>query len=142
MTHAYRQFFMGHNDDMEVRYTTNKGMLQEMLTREMRESFVRSEEFLDLEDHMTHEMHDMMQDHKQELQDAIQSATPEQLGLMLQVLGKSAGNIQDPLQSGQQQTVSDADVAEYLIVQHGWLCAGTLPNCKVVLQRQRQPSSP
>ncbi len=81
---------------MEARYTTNKGMLPEMLTREMREAFVRSEEFLDLEDHMTHERHDMMQNHKQELQDAIQSATPEQLDLMLEALRKGAGNIQGP----------------------------------------------
>ncbi len=34
---------------MEARYTTNKGMLPEILLSEMRESFKRSEEFLDLE---------------------------------------------------------------------------------------------
>ena len=25
ISHAYRQFFMGHSDDIEARYTTNKG---------------------------------------------------------------------------------------------------------------------
>ena len=94
IAHDFRVFFMGHKGSMEARYTTNKGMLPEMLTREMRESFARSEEFLDLEDRMTHEKHDVMQGHKQELQDAIQSATPEQLDLMLEALRKGAGNIQ------------------------------------------------
>ena len=96
IAHDFRVFFMGHKGSMEARYTTNKGMLPEMLTREMREAFVRSEEFLDLEDRMTHEKHDIMQNHKQELQDAIQSATPEQLDLMLEALRKGAGNIQGP----------------------------------------------
>ncbi|MGB6463476.1 MAG: hypothetical protein WBF38_04545 [Nitrosotalea sp.] len=34
---------------MEAKYTTNKGILPEMLIDEMREAFSRSEEFLDLE---------------------------------------------------------------------------------------------
>ena len=34
---------------MEARYTANKGVLPEMLMQEMRNAFVRSEEFLDLD---------------------------------------------------------------------------------------------
>ena len=46
MTHAYRQFFMGHTGDMEARYTTNKGRLTEQMIEDMRGSFARSEPFL------------------------------------------------------------------------------------------------
>ena len=45
----FRVFFMGHKGTIEARYTTNKGKLPESLENEMRESFKRSEEFLDLE---------------------------------------------------------------------------------------------
>jgi hypothetical protein len=47
MTHAYRQFFMGHKGDMEARYTTNKGRLSEELLEDMRESYRRSLEYLE-----------------------------------------------------------------------------------------------
>ena len=46
MTHAYRQFFMGHTGDMEARYTTNKGRLTEQMVEDMRGAFARSEPFL------------------------------------------------------------------------------------------------
>ena len=46
MTHAYRQFFMGHKGDMEARYTTNKGRLTEQMTEDMRRSYERSQTFL------------------------------------------------------------------------------------------------
>ena len=99
IAHDFRVFFMGHKGSMEARYTTNKGMLPEMLTREMRESFVRSEEFLDLEDGTAHADRHTMRDHKQEMHDIIQNATPEQLDLMLEAL-RRAGNMR-----GQAATV-------------------------------------
>ena len=46
MTHAYRQFFMGHKGDMEARYTTNKGKLTEQMTEDMRHAFEQSQAFL------------------------------------------------------------------------------------------------
>ena len=46
MTHAYRQFFMGHKGDMEARYTTNKGKLTEQMTEDMRRAFGQSRAFL------------------------------------------------------------------------------------------------
>ena len=46
MTHAYRQFFMGHTGDMEARYTTNKGRLTEQMVKDMRGALARSEPFL------------------------------------------------------------------------------------------------
>ena len=40
---------MGHKGSMEARYTTNKSLLPNSLVVEMRTSFQRSQEFLDLE---------------------------------------------------------------------------------------------
>ncbi len=49
VTHDFRVFWMGHKGSIEARYTTNKSILPKALMDEMRESFKRSEEFLDLE---------------------------------------------------------------------------------------------
>src|SRR2546426_12788668 len=49
IAHDFRVFFMGHTGSIEAKYTTNKGILPEVLVNEMREAFKRSEEFLDLE---------------------------------------------------------------------------------------------
>ena len=46
MTHAYRQFFMGHKGDMEARYTTNKGRLTDQMTGDMRRAYEQSQAFL------------------------------------------------------------------------------------------------
>jgi hypothetical protein len=47
MTHAYRQFFMGHKGDIEAVYTTNKGRLSKNLVEDMRDSYRRSLEYLE-----------------------------------------------------------------------------------------------
>jgi hypothetical protein len=49
IAHDFRVFFMGHKGNMEAKYTTNKGILPDLLISEMRNAFSRSEEFLDLE---------------------------------------------------------------------------------------------
>jgi len=46
MTHAYRQFFMGHKGDIEARYTTNKGRLTDEMIADMRRAYFESQEFL------------------------------------------------------------------------------------------------
>lgn len=46
MTHAYRQFFMGHKGDIEARYTTNKGRLTDEMIADMQRAFSGSEQFL------------------------------------------------------------------------------------------------
>ena len=81
IAHDFRVFFMGHKGSMESKYTTNKGILPEILLQEMREAFKRSEELLDLELAGT----DPMLEQKQDMQDMIQDATPEEFGLMQEV---------------------------------------------------------
>jgi len=46
MTHAYRQFFMGHKGDIEARYTTNKGRLTDEMISDMRRTYSESQQFL------------------------------------------------------------------------------------------------
>jgi hypothetical protein len=46
ITHAYRQFFMGHKGDIEAKYTTNKHRLPEHLVTDMKEAYERSQNFL------------------------------------------------------------------------------------------------
>jgi len=46
ISHAYRQFFMGHMGDIEARYTTNKGRLPDAVIEDMRRTFINSEEYL------------------------------------------------------------------------------------------------
>ncbi len=46
MTHAYRQFLMGHRGDIEARYTTNKGRLGDNVVEDMRRAFKAAEPFL------------------------------------------------------------------------------------------------
>ncbi len=69
----FRVFFMGHKGTIEARYTTNKGKLPESLENEMRESFKRSEEFLDLE--IKEEDQSMKQ--KEQIHNMVERATPE-----------------------------------------------------------------
>ena len=81
IAHDFRVFFMGHKGSMEARYTTNKGMLPEILVREMRDAFKRSEEFLDLET----SNEDPILEQKEAMQQTIRDATPEELGSILEM---------------------------------------------------------
>ena len=94
MAHDFRVFFMGHKGSMEAKYTTNKGMLPEILLKEMRDAFTRSEGLLDLE--MTDDgPNDPALDLKNNMIDMISDATPEQLGSMLEIFQRlKIGNIQ------------------------------------------------
>lgn len=62
MTHAYRQFFMGHKGDIEARYTTNKGRLTDEMISDMRRAFLQSEQFL-----CTNQSNNMSQQNKKEI---------------------------------------------------------------------------
>lgn len=90
IAHDFRVFFMGHKGTMESKYTTNKGILPEILVKEMREAFKRSEEFLDLEVKTTNPILEQ----KQDMHETIQNATPDELGQMLEMCQKlNIGNI-------------------------------------------------
>jgi len=84
ITHDFRMFFTGRKRLMGSKYTTNKGMLPEVLLPEMRESFARSEEFLGLENTTTDK--DPALEQKEETHHTIHKVTSEQMDLMLEAL--------------------------------------------------------
>ena len=86
IAHDFRVFFMGHKGSMEARYTTNKGMLPEMLTTEMYNAIARAEEFLDLEITMPSKTRNKRQEMQDIMHNMTQNATPQQLDSMLEAL--------------------------------------------------------
>ena len=81
IAHDFRVFFMGHKGTMESRYTTNKGLLPEVLMTEMRDAFARSEGFLDQND-----IADPVLEQKQSIHQLIEDAAPDQLERVLEAL--------------------------------------------------------
>lgn len=75
VSHSFAEFWFGHTGDMSARYSTNKGMLPKALLDEMRDSFKRCEEFLDLE---KTENNPLMKE-KEEVKENIEKLTPKQL---------------------------------------------------------------
>jgi len=84
MAHDFRVFFMGHKGSMEAKYTTNKGILPDLLIGEMREAFGRSEEFLDLEKGIDH----TAEGQKEIPTEKLGNLTQEELVLLQNLLGK------------------------------------------------------
>jgi hypothetical protein len=77
---------MGHKGSIEAKYTTNKGVLTEALVSEMRDAFMRSEEFLDLDkiaedpiekkrDEVKTKLETMTQDELAQVQELLQKIT-------------------------------------------------------------------
>jgi len=81
VAHDFRVFFMGHKGSMEARYTTNKGVLPEVLVSEMRQAFGCSEEHLDQAGAA-----DPLLEQRERAQQMITDATPEQIGRVLEAL--------------------------------------------------------
>lgn len=71
---------MGHHGSMEARYTMNKSGLPETLLKEMRESFARAEEYLDLE--LAPDTGEA--ETRLEAQQQLEETNAEQLGAMLE----------------------------------------------------------
>ncbi|MDE1725921.1 MAG: site-specific integrase [Thaumarchaeota archaeon] len=86
IAHDFRVFFMGHKGSIEAKYTTNKGVLAEVLVKEMQEAFKRSEELLDLETTVK----DPLQKQKEEFQSLIARAAPEQVQEMLKMMASAS----------------------------------------------------
>ena len=93
IAHDFRVFFMGHKGSMEAKYTTNKGLLPDALIQEMRDAFIRSEEFLDLESEKKIQNTNTETTLNDLMKDAIQQATPEDLGKMQELLQTWANTI-------------------------------------------------
>ena len=119
MAHDFRVFFMGHKGSMEAKYTTNKGMLPEILVREMRESFGRSEDLLDLEQAID----DPAQEEGQDVVPARSCQTPEI---------SETGSKQDGGQN--QRVITCGDIDDYL--SSGWWFVAVLPDSRIIVQKR------
>jgi hypothetical protein len=114
IAHDFRVFFMGHKGSMESRYTTNKGILPDALIAEMKNAFLKSEEFLDLE-----------------IETRKESPT-ENLSKIEELVTSLV------IKTQERQKVATVDEVEQLI-EEGWQYVGTLPNGKVVVKKQDAP---
>lgn len=105
IAHDFRVFFMGHKGSMEAKYTTNKSILPQALIREMRDAYVRSSEFLDLENSKESEEE---QKSKEELKSSIDSLTPEQVSELLGKIHNGKANNGSSIQTMQSHTSQTA----------------------------------
>ena len=76
VAHDFRVFWMGHKVSIEAKYTTNKSILSMALIDEMKASFLRCQEFLDLE----REQVDMLEeDMKDKVKDDVERLSGDEL---------------------------------------------------------------
>jgi len=92
IAHDFCVFFMGHKGSMEAKYTTNKGILPDLLISEMRGAFDRSEEFLDLEKGIEH----AAEEQKEVPTEKLGNLTQEELVLLQNLLEKMNNNKTNP----------------------------------------------
>ena len=131
VAHDFRVFFMGHKGSIEVKYTTNKCVLPEILVREMRESFGRSEDLLDLDLAANRPARENRQDTGSNVaQGVMQDAAPEGLGGVAEVPGTRRE--QDGGQS--QRAVPCDEIDRYL--SSGWWFVAVLPDARVIVQKK------
>jgi len=139
ITHAYRQFFMGHTGDMEARYTTNKGRLPQELVEDMREAYKRSQPFLqtikaapgeeDLKVAVRHQFLILSGMPPEEMKgvDLANLRDEEVLELVKKNLrGALTGN------GGRQKMVQLDEVGKY--IQEGWEYVATIQNDKAIIK--------
>lgn len=137
ITHAYRQFFMGHTGDMEARYTTNKGRLPESMIEDMREAYRRSQGFFQTTG--AREAEDMKAEFRRQLL-GVAGFSPEEVEALdpsmddeafqetvrRKLLGAMANN-------GASQRVIDVEEVERFL-SRGWDYVATLPGDRVVVR--------
>ena len=139
MTHSYRQFFMGHKGDMEARYTVNKGRLTTEMIEDMRESYRKSQSFLQTSSsHNDEDDFDLkfitrmlrlsrMSEGEIEALD-FESMSNEEIWDLLQkrLIGKS------PTNGNNQKVVLMNDIEGY--IEEGWEYVNSLPGDKVIIR--------
>jgi hypothetical protein len=138
MVHSYRQFLMGHKGDIEARYTTNKSRLPEELIEDMRNSYQKSQSFL--QTYAGEDDDKRTEVFRRQLLSIIGMGNDEVE--TMDVLAMSNDDIMDQLRkklgeemtkNGNGQKVIDADqVEEY--IDDGWDYVNNLPNGKVIMK--------
>jgi hypothetical protein len=136
----YRTFWMGHVGDIEHRYTTNKGRLPQQVTEDMRESYAKSQEFLQTKVLEGPKEEDLKRMFRSELlrmagfteeaieKDSLWDMSEEELRDIIRerLLGTKAKN-------NCQQMVIEMDKIEQYVAE-GWEFVTALPNSRVILR--------
>jgi integrase len=140
VSHAYRQFFMGHKGDIEARYTTNKGRLSEEMIEDMRQRVVDSEEYL-----TTRKTRDEAEVRKRQFLLTAEMLFPDRVESIRNILARhvsleeASPEIRDlvtPTGKGRREALvveSEAEMVEF--VSQGWELMKNLNNGKFFLVR-------
>jgi hypothetical protein len=134
----YRQFWMGHKGDIEHRYTLNKQKLPPKVIENMRESYQKSQRYLQTTE-MGEDKEDIKRMFKKQLMLVAgfkpEEITDEDLGMSDEEFQEL---VRDKMVGGgrnngiRQRLVHVNEMEPYL--QEGWEFVATLPNNKVVLK--------
>jgi len=137
ISHAYRQFFMGHKGDMEARYTTNKGRLPDAVIEDMRRTFINSEDYLS-----TRKAKDDTELQKQSLLLIAQTYFPDKLEEIKEILmntkdsGEAAHQIQELLNKRERELEVVNTEDEMIELMHkGWDKKEVLSDGRIVMTR-------
>ncbi len=135
----YRQFWMGHKGDIENRYTTNKCKLPESVVEDMRESFRRSQEYLQTTKPEAGREKLIEEFRKQLL--LVAGFTQKEIDQM-DVASLSDEEFQETVRKRllenrndccMQKVIGLNELEKYL--ENGWEYLATLPNQKVIVKR-------
>lgn len=134
----YRQFWMGHKGDIENRYTTNKGRLPEEVIEDMRQSYRRSQEYLETIKTETSK-ETLIEEFRRQLLLVAGFSAEEMSQIDLTSLGDE--EFQEIIRKrllgegdfGVQKVVGLKDLEKYL--ENGWEYVATLPNGKIVIKK-------
>lgn len=85
---SFRVFWMGHTGSIDAVYTTNKRRLPETMLQEMRDAFLRAEQFVDLD--LRRE--DEQEKARRQVQAKVEQLGPETLGRVLKLIEEIGGN--------------------------------------------------
>jgi len=137
VSHAYRQFFMGHVGDIEARYTTNKGRLPDTLIEDMRQRFTDSEEYL-----TTRKVRDEEEERKRQFLLTAEMLFPDKADEIRNILARykvfaeARDEIQELLnpKNREAKTVSSEEEMVELVSQ-GWDLVKELNGSKYLLKR-------
>lgn len=149
ISHAYRQFFMGHKGDIEARYTTNKGRLTEEVIEDMRRSFRECESYLSTRKMLKE--HSIVKEAKLE---ALKSIAKSLLGIDLievkiakeREMGRELGTDEEielfeneirkmREEENPQIIVKEEELGKYL--KEGWRFVTALPSNKILIRKEQ-----
>jgi hypothetical protein len=138
MTHAYRQFLMGHKGDIEARYTTNKGRLPPEMIEGMRAAYSECEPLLSTVPQREEE--DIRVGFRREILlacgftkeevDKLDLSTIDDEKFQAMVREKLLGAMVN--NGARQKVIAQEEVEKY--VERGWEVNAVLPNGKVVMR--------